>query len=58
MSERERAWDELYAAVPAGWWVGTSSYHDERREWVLMRLTPQSVPSWRAQAGVAGRRAD
>lgn len=26
-----KAWDELHAATPPGWSVGTPSYHDDRR---------------------------
>lgn len=33
--ERERAWSELLEAAPPSWFVGTPSYHVERREWAL-----------------------
>ena len=31
--EAEHAWDELHAATPAGWYVGTPVYHVEREQW-------------------------
>lgn len=34
-SERERAWSDLHATLPSGWYVGTPSYRVERREWAL-----------------------
>ena len=51
MSERERAWDELHAATPPGWWVGSPSYHDERDEWLLYAFDP----SERAVTGLRTR---
>jgi hypothetical protein len=44
MDDHEAAWDELRDAMPAGWWVGTPSYHDERREWVLYAYDPSERP--------------
>lgn len=47
MSTPERArgrLDELRAALPAGWWVGTPSYYDERREWLLYAFDPSEKP--------------
>lgn len=38
------AWDELHRATPPGWWVGTPSYHDERRQWLLYALEPSERP--------------
>jgi hypothetical protein len=35
MDELRSAWDQLHAATPAGWYVGTPVYHVERREWAL-----------------------
>jgi len=29
----EKAWDEVHAALPPGWWVGSPSFHVERNEW-------------------------
>jgi hypothetical protein len=39
-TDREAAWDELHAALPPVWVVGSPSYHDERREWVLYAFDP------------------
>lgn len=47
--KREAAWDDLRTALPAGWWVGSPSHHDECREWVLYAYVPHERP-------VAGRR--
>lgn len=44
MTDRERAWDELHTAMPPGWWVGSPSYHDERREWLLYAFDPSERP--------------
>lgn len=29
----EDAWNELHAALPAGWYVGTPSFNERRDEW-------------------------
>ncbi len=50
-AERPSAWDELHAAKPPSWWVGSPSYHDERREWLLYAYHP----SERAVVGVRRR---
>lgn len=42
--ERKQAWDELHAATPPGWSVGTPSYHEERREWLLYAFDPAERP--------------
>lgn len=34
-SERERAWSELHATTPPGWYVGTPVYHVERQQWAM-----------------------
>jgi hypothetical protein len=44
MNDRQAAWDELHAALPRSWWVGTPSYHEERREWVLYTYDPSERP--------------
>ena len=31
-------------ATPPGWWVGSPSYHDERREWLLYAFDPAERP--------------
>ena len=49
--DRVHAWDELHAAQPAGWWVGSPSYHPERREWVMYAFDP----SERAVVGLRQR---
>jgi hypothetical protein len=36
----EDAWDAVHAALPAGWWVGSPSFHPERREWLLYSFDP------------------
>ncbi len=33
MTDLDEAWAELHDATPTGWYVGTPSYHVERREW-------------------------
>ena len=40
----EQAWDELHAALPPGWWVGSPSHHPERGEWVLYAFDPSERP--------------
>lgn len=42
--QREQAWEELHAATPPGWSVGTPSYHHERREWLLHAFDPSERP--------------
>ena len=44
MTDRERAWDELHAATPPGWYVGTPVYHVERDQWVLYAYDPSERP--------------
>ncbi len=44
-------WAELHDATPTGWYVGTPSYHDERREWLLYAYDP----SERAKVGRRSR---
>jgi hypothetical protein len=44
MTEREQAWEELLAAKPDGWWVGTPSEHPERGEWLLYAFDPAERP--------------
>ena len=34
-TDRERAWDELHAATPPGWFVGRPSHHPEREKWIM-----------------------
>jgi hypothetical protein len=43
-TELERAWDDLLAATPAGWYVGRPSEHPERREWLLYAFDPSERP--------------
>lgn len=33
--DREQAWDELHAATPPDWWVGTPSYVEGYDGWVV-----------------------
>jgi hypothetical protein len=51
MSDLESAWDALLAVLPAGWYVGRPSYHEERDEWLLYAFDP----SERAVVGVRSR---
>lgn len=44
MTNPEQARDALHAATPPGWFVGTPSYHDERREWLLYAFDPSERP--------------
>jgi hypothetical protein len=50
-TERESAWSDLLEAKPPGWYVGSPSYHTERREWVLYAFDP----SERAVVGLRQR---
>ncbi len=50
-TERESAWDELLEAKPPGWYVGSPSYHTDRREWVMYAFDPLE----RAVVGVRER---
>ncbi len=47
----DEAWAELHDATPPGWWVGSPSYHNERREWLLYAFDP----SERAKVGLRSR---
>lgn len=38
------AWDELRAALPAGWVAMQPSYHDEDRAWHLYAYDPAERP--------------
>jgi hypothetical protein len=44
MEDREEAWDELLEAKPPGWWLGTPSFHPEKREWLLYAFDPSERP--------------
>lgn len=44
MTERERAWEAVHEALPAGWVVGSASHHDERHEWLLDAFDPSERP--------------
>lgn len=43
-TDREQAWDEIHAATPAGWWVGSPSEHPARGEWLLYAFDPSERP--------------
>ena len=43
-SSARQAWEELLDAKPLGWWIGSPSYHNERREWVLYAFDPTERP--------------
>ena len=47
----EDVWEAVHAAKPPGWWVGSPSYHTERREWVMYAFDP----SERAVVGLRQR---
>lgn len=34
------AWEALHAATPTGWYVGSPSYDDGRRQWVMHAFDP------------------
>ncbi len=51
VSVSEEAWYSVHDALPAGWYVGRPSYHDERREWVMYAFDP----SERANVGLRSR---
>ena len=58
MSELEAAWDAAHDALPAGWYVGRPSYHDERDVWLMYAFDPSQRPKvglrsqeWTAIAG-------
>jgi hypothetical protein len=36
----EAAWNAVHDALPAGWFVGRPSYHDERRQWHQYAFDP------------------
>jgi len=44
VSEREEAWEAVHEALPAGWYVGRPSYHDERPESVMYAFDPSERP--------------
>ncbi len=44
MADLEAAWNAVHDALPAGWYVGRPSYHDERREWVMYAFDPSERP--------------
>jgi hypothetical protein len=44
VSVSEEAWYSVHDALPAGWYVGRPSYHDERREWVMYSFDPSERP--------------
>jgi hypothetical protein len=43
VSELEAARDALHDATPPGWYVGSPSYHDERREWLMYAFDPAEI---------------
>jgi len=51
VSVPEEAWYSVHDALPAGWYVGRPSYHDERREWVMYAFDP----SERSKVGLRSR---
>ncbi len=44
VSVSEDAWYSVHDALPAGWYIGRPSYHDERREWVMYAYDPAERP--------------
>lgn len=44
VSVSEEAWYSVHDALPAGWYVGRPSYHDERREWLMYAYDPSERP--------------
>ncbi len=40
----EEAWDDVHAAMPAGWTVGPANHHPERQEWMLYAFDPSEQP--------------
>jgi hypothetical protein len=44
IADLEDAWAAVHRALPAGWTVGSPSYHDERREWLMYAFDPSERP--------------
>jgi len=56
VSDLEEAWNAVHDATPKGWYVGTPSYHDRRREWVMYAFDPsERAVGRRPAAGVGSR---
>ena len=42
--ELQAAWADVHEATPEGWYVGRTSEHPERREWVMFAFDTNERP--------------